>query len=778
SFCGVLIASLFIYLFSNVFRLTSAQGFLVIGILNLFLTVATLIVLPDFLLRFIALAITRCFYRINTRGIENVPVEGPALLISNHVSWVDAFLLMATNQRRIRFIMSRSIYSVWWLRPLFRLMGVIPLSFTDTPKKLQASLEEARKTLDEGYLVCIFAEGQITKTGHIRKFRKGFEKIVSRTPHPIVPVCIAGAWGSIFSYYYGKALSRLPYMIPYPVTILFGRPMPSTSTALEVRLAVMELSGEMFEMQKQKRMSLSGEFIRTAKQNWFSKALCDSTGQKLTYGRALAATLILSSKLKNMLGEETNVGILLPASAGGALCNLSVMMLGKVPVNINFTASSEAIGSAIKQCGMKNIITSRLFLKKMKDFPVQEGLLYMEDLSGGITKKEKITSLLKARFIPRRFLDQNPFPCPEKTATIIFSSGSTAEPKGVVLTHHNIASNIEAIRMILKIGSRDSILGALPFFHSFGFTGTLFFPLISGFSAFYHPNPLDSAKIVSLIRDNRITILLATPTFLMSYMRKAGQDDFRSLRYVIVGAERLATRLSQAFTEKYGIQILEGYGATELSPIASVNIPDVEVDSDRHVGTKEGSVGHPLPGVTVKIIDPDTGSLMPHGSSGLLLIKGPNVMKEYLNNPAKTGEVLKDGWYTTGDMASLDRDGFITITGRLSRFSKIAGEMVPHEAVEEAILRGLHTTEQVVVVTAVPDEKKGEKIAVLYLDKAGSADELHQIVTESDMPNLWKPKKENFYRISEMPLLGSGKLNLKAIKKIADEKAKEGKEAP
>jgi acyl-[acyl-carrier-protein]-phospholipid O-acyltransferase/long-chain-fatty-acid--[acyl-carrier-protein] ligase len=336
-----------------------------------------------------------------------------------------------------------------------------------------------------------------------------------------------------------------------------------------------------------------------------------------------------------------------------------------------------------------------------------------------------------------------------------------------MLSHHNILSNIESMRAVFHYSPDDNICAALPFFHSFGYTCSLWLPLLCGFSVAYHPNPLEGAKIAEVVRENHSTLLFATPTFLLAYLRRAKPEDFESLRFVVVGAEKLRPRLADAFEAQFGVRPLEGYGATELSPVAAISLPDVEAGGLRQVGTKAGSVGHPLPGVAVRIVDPETGARVPPETPGLLLIRGPNVMLGYLNEPEKTAAVLRDGWYNTGDMAVLDNDGFIKITDRLSRFSKIGGEMVPHLAVEEAYQRGLERTDPVLAVAGVADEKRGERLVVLYTAEAGPPDRLRAIITSSELPNLWKPAADAYYPIDSLPVLGTGKLDLKAIKDLA-----------
>lgn len=355
---------------------------------------------------------------------------------------------------------------------------------------------------------------------------------------------------------------------------------------------------------------------------------------------------------------------------------------------------------------------------------------------------------------------------PDDLATIIFSSGSTGVPKGVMLSHYNILSNLEACEQIFWVTSEDRVLGVLPFFHSFGFMGTLWFPLVAGFGAVYHPNPLDGKTIGELVKQYQATILISTPTFFTAYMRKCAPEDFASLRFPVVGAEKLREPLAKEYKEKYGRDLLEGYGCTEMSPVVSVNMPDFQDERNRRVTKmKPGTVGYPLPGVAVKVVHPETGEPQVIGHEGLLLVKGSNRMLGYLNQPEKTKEAFRDKWYVTGDIALIDEDGFIHITDRLSRFSKIGGEMVPHLKVEEAVtnLLGQYTC----AVTSVPDEQKGEKLVVLFTDPARKAEDLWAGLSQTDLPKLWVPKKDGFFFVESLPMLGSGKLDLRKVKETA-----------
>jgi acyl-[acyl-carrier-protein]-phospholipid O-acyltransferase/long-chain-fatty-acid--[acyl-carrier-protein] ligase len=342
-------------------------------------------------------------------------------------------------------------------------------------------------------------------------------------------------------------------------------------------------------------------------------------------------------------------------------------------------------------------------------------------------------------------------------------------PKRVMLTHHNIATNVEAIDQVVHPKPTDTILGIVPFFHSLGFTVTMWGPLLLDICTAYHFSPLDTRIIAKLVRSRRATILLATPTFLRGYLRRCEPEELKSLEIVVAGAEKLPSALCEAFQQRFGVRPVEGYGTTELSPLVSVNVPRSRSQS-LDVDCKEGSVGRPVPGVSVKVVDPETYEPLPIGTSGMLLVKGPNVMKGYLAQPEETAKVMRDGWYVTGDIAMVDNEGFIFITGRLSRFSKIGGEMVPHVRVEEAIYKILGVEDeghQKLVVTSVPDERKGERLVVVHTPLDVSPDEICRQLASQGLPNLWIPGTESFLEVDSIPVLGSGKTDLKALGELA-----------
>jgi acyl-[acyl-carrier-protein]-phospholipid O-acyltransferase/long-chain-fatty-acid--[acyl-carrier-protein] ligase len=446
-------------------------------------------------------------------------------------------------------------------------------------------------------------------------------------------------------------------------------------------------------------------------------------------------------------------------------------LAGKVPVNLNFTAGREAMEIAIERCGIKTILTSRRFLSKA-GIEELEGMVFLEDVMTRFSRAAKLRMLVAMRLLPawainRLYLESIPG---DTLATVIFSSGSTGIPKGVMLSHRNILANVDAIGQLYDLANQDVLVGVLPFFHSFGFTGTIWLPMLGGFGVVYHPNPMDAKAIGDLAERFRATVIISTPTFCSSYIRKCEPEQFKHLRYAIVGAERLREPVAAAFKEKFGVDLLEGYGCTEMAPVVAVNVPDVQDGRERQRGTQPGSVGHPLPGVAVKIVDAATGEGPLFGQEGLLLVKGPNRMLGYLGEPEKTAEVLRDGWYVTGDVATVDDAGFVRITDRLSRFSKIAGEMVPHMKIEEQI-QSLIDPHHTCVVTSIPDDAKGERLVAFFTDAGVTPQDLWERLCRTELPRLWLPKRDDLRFVDAIPTLGTGKVDLRAVRQLAVERA-------
>jgi acyl-[acyl-carrier-protein]-phospholipid O-acyltransferase/long-chain-fatty-acid--[acyl-carrier-protein] ligase len=683
---------------------------------------------------------------------------------------VDAVLLVASTDRPIRFLMFKGVYDNPIVKPFAKMLKIIPIASDQGPREMIHSLREASEALRNGEVVCIFPEGEITRIGQMLPFRRGFERIIKGIDVPIIPVNIDGIWGSIFSFSGGHFLWKWPRTIPYPVRITFGKPLPSTSTAPEVRKAVQELGMEAFQRRRRYMKPLTRSFMQAARRHPRRFAMADGRTPKLTFGDSLIKAVFLARRLRPLWREQKMVGILLPPSIPGALVNWAALLSGKVPINLNYTSSNESVASCAKQCELETVVTSRQFLEKVPVQPPGE-LIYAEDLALNPGLGEKIAALLASKFLPTRllemFLGVSRPPSLDDTATVIFSSGSTGEPKGVVLSHFNLASNVEQLEQIFHLNERDRILGILPFFHSFGFTGTLCLPPLAGMGVVFHVSPLDAQAIGALVAKYSVTMLLSTPTFLNTYARRIPPEAFGSLRIVMAGAEKLPDRIAQGFEDHFGLRPLEGYGCTECSPVVAVNTYDFRAAYFRQVGAKRGTIGHPLPGIAIRIVDPDTGEWLAVDRPGLLLVKGPNVMVGYLNQPKKTAEVLQDGWYNTGDIATVDEDGFLRITDRLSRFSKIGGEMVPHIRVEEKLHELIRADGQVLAVTAIPDEKKGERLVVVHTLKEEALKECLEKLAKSDLPALWKPRPDQFIYIEELPYLGTGKLDLRKLREIA-----------
>jgi acyl-[acyl-carrier-protein]-phospholipid O-acyltransferase/long-chain-fatty-acid--[acyl-carrier-protein] ligase len=508
------------------------------------------------------------------------------------------------------------------------------------------------------------------------------------------------------------------------------------------------------------RDHLGGAFITAAKRRWGAYCMADAGTPPLTFGRALVGSLLLSRWLRKHAADQARIGLLLPSSVGGALANIAVALAGKTSVNLNFTTGREGMAAAMARCELRTILTSRKFLAKA-DLDAPEGAVFLEDIVAQFSAVRKARMLVMARLLPPSLLARYAADgTADSIATIVFSSGSTGVPKGVMLTHRNILANIDAVRQVFHLKNDDVMVGVLPFFHSFGFTVTLWLPMVSGFGAVFHPNPMDGKAIGELAEKYHGSILVSTPTFYAGYVRKCRREQFARVRYALVGAEKLRDAIAEAFKEKFGITLLEGYGCTEMAPVVAVNAPGGAR------GARRGTVGQPLPGVSAKVVDPETGEGPLIGREGLLLVNGPSRMQGYLGEAERTREVVRDGWYATGDIACIDEAGFIRITDRLSRFSKIAGEMVPHMKIEEHI-QGLLDPQHTCAVTAVPDESRGERLVVFYTDPDVAAADLWERLCRSELPRLWLPKREDIRLVESIPSLGTGKVDLRAVRLLA-----------
>ena len=757
----------------KVLGLSPQQTFLAIGVLMFLGTTYIIYLLPDSLVRLVGFFVTKTIYRIKVVGRDNIPERGGALFVCNHLSFIDVLLLQASTDRPIRFIMYAGYMKQKVMGTFARIMKCIPISSESRPRDLIKSLKVASQAIRDGEVVCIFAEGQITRTGQMLPFRRGYEKIMKDVDAPIIPIHLDGVWGSIFSYAKTRFFWKLPRHIPYRVTVSYGAALPHDATPVKVREAVQELGADAWAYRKRYMKPLQRSLVRAFWKHPFRFFAADAKRGSVSCGGALVGAVALGQVLRRKWEGQEMVGILMPPTVAGALVNYAALLTGRVPVNLNYTLSAEALRSCIEQCNIRTVVTSKAFIEQLKlDVPVETILL--EDVAKSIGAVNKLAATLAAALLPvgllEKFLGGKCRAAMDDLATVIFSSGSTGTPKGVMLSHYNVVSNIQQIGQAFALDKNDRILGILPFFHSFGFTGTLWLPALLGSGAVYHPNPVDGRGIGDLVAEHRATFLLATPTFLQIYMRACTPEQFGSMEFVLAGAEKLPERLAAAFEDRFGLRPMEGYGTTETSPVVTINTRDFRSAGFRQVGAKRGSIGHPLPGMVARIVDPDTGEPLALGQAGLLLVKGPNVMQGYLGQAEKTAEVLRDDWYTTGDIAAMDEDGFLVITDRLSRFSKIGGEMVPHIKVEDNLHEMAELTDQTFAVTGVPDEKKGERLVVLYQNLDESAvDSVIEKLTICDLPNIWKPRGDQFFKVEALPYLGTGKLDLKQVKILATE---------
>jgi acyl-[acyl-carrier-protein]-phospholipid O-acyltransferase/long-chain-fatty-acid--[acyl-carrier-protein] ligase len=546
----------------------------------------------------------------------------------------------------------------------------------------------------------------------------------------------------------------------------------------DLHLALQRLSVYAWERYVDKLPSIIESWLEQSKALGNRLAIADSTGAKLSHHRLITAVMTLRTRFFNRLAGDARVGVCLPSSVGGVTVLLSLLSLGKTLVNLNYTASIPALQAAVEEAGIKHIITSRRFLENLakKGFNIDGifagvELIFLEEVRQTIQQKELLKNYLIVKFLPVSLLKimlVNPIGS-NQVATILFSSGSEGKPKGVELTHRNIVGNARQAADALEARADDVIFSILPIFHAFGLTATTLLPLIEGITTVCHPDPTDTATIGELAKQYKVTILCGTSTFFRLYAkaRNLPAEAFKTLRIVVAGAERLAPEVRVLFEEKFKKTIFEGYGTTELSPVANVNRPD----TTHEIRHKIGTVGTAIAGTMVRILDPETDEELPIGESGMIVIGGVNVMKGYLEQPDKTNAVIlhQHGirWYKTGDKGRLDPQGFLTILDRYSRFAKLGGEMISLGAIEQQINLSLNHEDVEILAVAVPDLKKGEKVVLLHAGPL-TDDQIAKAVQVSELPNLMRPAE--YWHIEAIPKLGSGKTDFAAAKRLVLER--------
>src|SRR5437773_2208650 len=714
----------------------------------------------------------RCLYRVTAHGLRNLP-SGGFLLLPNHITWVDAIVLQLACPRPIRYIIDQGFYRKPILHPFLRLVGCIPIDARHSHSAIRAATEK----IAQGEIVCLFPEGQLERAGTLLRLQRGYELIARHANAQVVPAWLDQLWGSIFSFQGGRFFRKLPKHTRYPVTVAFGKPLEAKAAdTAAVREELLKLGEFCYSRRPSLDRHLAEECVRGLKRRPFATAVIDGLDHSvLSRSKLLGAAAALSRVLRKQFTNE-RIAIVLPASKGSMLANLAVTLAGKVPVDLNFTIGRAANESCCKRANLQVAISGTQFMERIKDFPWPEHVLELDELMPRL-KRQIIFWWIMSVLLPARLLLRLlnvPKIGGHADAILLFTSGTTGEPKGAVMSHRNVVGNVSQFRELLDAKKDDAVLASLPFFHTFGSTVTLWYPLIEGVRIVTYPNPLEAAKNAALIERYKLTLLLATPTFLRGYLRKAEPDKLRSLRLVITGAEKLPLDLAKNFEERVNQRVFEGYGLTETSPVVSVNLPEPQpTKPGEHVqpSSRLGSVGKMAPGIAAEIREPETDRKLSLHETGMLWLRGVNIFEGYLHDPERTGDVLQDGWLKTGDLGRFDEDGFLYIEGRLSRFSKIGGEMVPHESIEHKIVGLLDLSgkdERMVAIVGVQDEAKGEALVLLSEVDVDLA-QLRKKLREGGVPNLWIPK--HVQRVESIPVLASGKLDLKKCRELV--KAKE-----
>src|SRR5262252_8395172 len=721
-------------------------------------------------LNFFGRPLVRFFYRVNALGLKNLP-EGGFLLLPNHITWIDALVLQVACPRPIRYIIDQEFYHKPSLRPFLSTVGCIPID----SRKARSAIRAATECIEAGEIVCLFPEGQLTRSGTLLRLRRGYELIAQHANAKVVPVWLDRLWGSIFSFQGGKFFTKWPKEWPYRVTVAFGKPIEANAADIaSVREELLKLGEFCYSRRPSLDQHLGEACVRGLKRKRFRTAVIDGMDHsELGRAKLLGAAAAFSRFLRKEF-PDPRIAIVLPASKGSMVANLAVTLAGKVPVDLNFTMGRAANEFCCRRADLHVAISAAAFMERVKDFPWPERVLKLDELLPQLKPKILFWWMMSI-FCPTPLLLrllQVPKKGGHAEASLLFTSGSTGDPKGAVLSHRNIVGNVSQFTELLDAKKEDAILASLPFFHSFGATVTLWYPLIEGVRIVTYPTPLEVAKNAALIEKYKLTLLLATPTFLRGYLRKAEPEQLRSLRLVITGAEKLPLDLAKAFEERFQQRVFEGYGLTETSPVVSVNLPEPKPKHGEQVqpSSRLGSVGKMAPGIAAEIRQSETDEKLSLHETGMVWFRGVNIFEGYLRDEKRTAEVLHDGWLKTGDIGHFDEDGFLYIDGRLSRFSKVGGEMVPHEAIEQKIIDLFALSgrdERPIAIVGVQDEAKGEALVLLSAVDVDLA-ELRKKLQEAGVPNLWIPKQ--IQRVEAIPVLASGKLDLKKCQERAAEK--------
>ncbi|MBD5782005.1 MFS transporter [Pelagicoccus sp. NFK12] len=769
--------NLFINLMSGAFvGLASLMGYLawspqaqlwVVAVTTIVVVGFMTVLVPESLLRVLLLGIAKVFYPMRLKGLENMPQSGGVLVVANHVSYVDAILIYLASPRPVRFMGTDEMLRFPLMRWAYRKFNVIAVS----PKAAKEAVSKSVKALKAGDVVCIFPEGALTRTGMIMPFKKGAELMARLSGAAVLPAAIDGMWGSVFSFADKPFRYRLGMPLRRAVSVSFGRPLrDEEATADTMQEAVTELEHVAFCARAELSQNLGLLVFKALKIRLFALRLVDrGLGNIKVRGFALLGLGLGFARLIKKTDTARRVGILLPPGLPGFAANLGALWAGRSSVNLNPTVSSEAFSQMLEASGVRSVITSRKALDRFKDLDFSSvQLVFVEDVMPQMRGPGLLLDLVAVALLPLRMLRRMysiSLTGGDREAALLFSSGSSAAPKGIPLSHRNLVANATQLSECYLMRSTDRLLANLPLFHSFGLTGGFLLPLLKGMQVVSTPSPLQAKENVAAVRKEAVTVMLGTPTFLRAYLKRADAEDFASLRLTVAGAEKLPADLAEEWEARFGIPVLEGYGLTECSPVLTANCLHSREMLGRYalsqVGYKMGTAGRPMPGVWIRIVDEENLLVRkPRGESGLILAKGPNVFRVYLD-PAIENRFEEGGWFNTGDIGRLDEDGCLVIEGRLSRFSKIAGEMVSHANVESEIGKLYPETE--VFVGSRECGRKGEALVLLATKVVELAD-LGRRLRGRGLPNLWIP--QDVVKVDALPLLGTGKLDLKRCKAL------------
>ena len=709
-------------------------------------------------------------------GRENLPSSGGYLIVPSQLSFFDLLRLeLVLESESIVYLIEEGAALHPLLRAHLEKENVSALSFRPSstdPSALRSAISSATK--DGSVVIFLPAEGAAcpapltTVPGHTLD-------LLMQAPVPILPVYML--------HQRDLALATDQIRGEGHSIMAFGAILEGGQRTLaSYQESLFNLSEQCFSVAPALKKHLGYVLIQGLKKHGSRQTLIDGKdNKKVRFDQILAAAAALSRVIRKET-QKPRVGIILPPGAGGMIANIAVFLAGKTPVNLNFTAGRASIESAIRQADIDRFLTADILVRKMQAFPwpPTKQLILMERLLPRM-KAQIGKWLLLSKILPTAILARVlgvPSKGGDKEALLLFTSGSSGEPKGVSLSHTNLLANVAQFGNRLQMKSSDTILGCLPLFHSFGCTVTLWYPVIQGLNIVTYPTPIETKKLAELIDKHSVTLMIATPTFLRGYLRGVNREQLNSIKMCVTGAEKLPATVAEAFEAKFGKRVFEGYGLTETSPVTNVNLPDPDPLGDDDSGQtwlpayRLGSVGQLMPGLAVKITHPETGEPQSIHQSGMIWFKGPSVFNGYHNDPKRTADVITDGWFRTGDVGRVDMDGFLYIEGRLSRFSKIAGEMVPHETVEENLVKALgleNESARCIAIVGVPDAEKGEAIVLISSIPGGpEAQEILDLryrLLERGMPPLWVPRK--MIRVDEIPVLASGKLDVRACEDIA-----------